>query len=176
MGGRSSGWRQHFADPAHDARPRIQADRHIGADSLRRSHEARIVERNSVCSRQQPERCRGVRRAAADARGDRKIFFKAKPPAFQAGDTPAQFGERLEHEVVIDRTALTCERPGHLKAVDRTWLKRQRIGYVRKGDQAFELVIAVGASAEYAQSKVDFGKCLFGQQRAHAKSLSLRIN
>jgi hypothetical protein len=37
-------------------------------------------------------------------------------------------------------------------------------------------VIAVGASSEYAQSKIDFGKRLFGQQRAHAKSLSLRIN
>jgi hypothetical protein len=37
-------------------------------------------------------------------------------------------------------------------------------------------VIAVGAPAKYAQSKVDFGKCLFGRRRAHAKSLSLRIN
>ena len=112
-----------------------------------------LVERNSVCSRQQPERCRGVRRAAADACGDRKTFFKAKPPAFQAGDPPAQFRERLEHKVAVNRTALTRERPGHLQAVGRTRLKRQRISYIRESDQTFELVIAVGAPARGARAE-----------------------
>jgi hypothetical protein len=76
-----------------------------------------------------------VRALAASASRRRCLrrpkIFKAKPPAFQAGDTPAQFRERLEHKVVMAgpfclRTARDVFQAG------RTWLKRQRVGYIRE--------------------------------------------
>jgi hypothetical protein len=89
---------------------------------------------------------------------------------------PTQFSKRFENEVVVNRPAFACKWPGYFQAVGRGRFKRQCIGEVGKGHQAFELVVSIGAPAEHAKSEVDFGKCPLGQWRAHAKSLSLRIN
>ena len=40
----------------------------------------------------------------------------------------------------------------------------ERVGEVGESDQAFKLVIAVGAAAEHAQCQIDLGGCRFDQQ------------
>ena len=55
-------------------------------------------------------------------------------------------------------------------------LERQVIRNAGKGDEAFQLMVAVGAPAKHVQGEVDLGKRLLGQHRAHAKTRSLRIN
>ena len=70
--------REPLADAAHDARPRIETDRHIGADRQGGCREARIAGRQIVRARQQPQRRGSVGGAAAEAAGDRNILLQAK--------------------------------------------------------------------------------------------------
>ncbi len=104
---------QHFADAAHHARPRIEADRHVGAGRARRRHQPRIVEREPVGARQQPQRRRGIGRAAAEAGRHRQALVEHEAAELQARDALGERARRLEHQIVGERAGRRRRRPAH---------------------------------------------------------------
>ena len=56
---------------------RIETDRHVGAGRMRRRDQPRVVEREAVRAREQPQRRRRVRRAAAEPGRDRQVLRRA---------------------------------------------------------------------------------------------------
>ena len=153
-GGKASGARQHVADAAHDAR---RADR--GRPARRRrsrarpAADARIVERQAVGARQQPQRRGRVGRAAAEPGRDRQPLVeresaRAADPATCARSARAALSTRLSSAgPAAPRSGR--RRRGRARAPG---VERQRVADVGERDQAFELVIAVGAAAEDAQA------------------------
>ena len=89
-----------LADAAHQPRPRIEADRHVGAGGARRLVEARIGGRESVGARQEPQRRGGVRRAAAKPSGNRQFLVEMEGARGEAGNARSQRARGLEHQIV----------------------------------------------------------------------------
>src|SRR5262249_61927992 len=56
---------EYFTDPAHHARPRIEADRNVGAGGARRRVDSLIVEAEMIDLGDEPQRRRGIGRSAA---------------------------------------------------------------------------------------------------------------
>jgi hypothetical protein len=109
----SPGRRQHLADPAHHPGLRIEAHRDIGAGRARRRHEAGIVERDAVVPREQPQRCGGIGRAAADPRRNGQPFRQDEAADLEALAPLAKRAHRLEHEIVGDIACSGCGRAAH---------------------------------------------------------------
>ena len=64
--GSVSGAAEDVADPPHHARPRVEADRDVGAGRAGDGDQTRIVECEPVRVGEKPQRCGGIRRAAAE--------------------------------------------------------------------------------------------------------------
>ena len=147
-----------FAGAHHHPRGGVEADRHVRACCARRFHEARIVGRNVVRSREQPQRRGGVRRAAADARGDRQIFGQRECADLQALDTCAKIARRAQYEIVVAAAGGVRRRPvdGQRERLARR--QGQMIADAREGDEALQLVIAVVATTQNVQRQIDLGR------------------
>ena len=78
--------------------------------------EPRIVQFNSVRFREQPQRGRRIRRAAADPCRDRQSFFQREQPRFDVGHRGAELAHRFQHQIGFSRTARGPERPGSRSA------------------------------------------------------------
>ena len=69
---------ENFPDAAHHARPWVEAHRNVRAGGPRGRPHALVVERKPVDLREQPQRGRGIRRAAAEARRNRQLLVEAR--------------------------------------------------------------------------------------------------
>ena len=114
--------------------------------------------RDVIEARQQPQGRRGIGRAAAKPRRGGKILRQFEMPGLERGNIARQHVRGLDHEIAFDRTRL------HDKgAVDRQSRRigqrqPQRIAFAGKGDEAFDVVIAVRTFAADAQSQIDLGR------------------
>ena len=150
--------RQHFADAAHDARARIEAHRHVGAGRARGLVETRIVAREgrlraptaATPRRRRPSRRRARPRPAASC--------PAETRRGRGLGTARQGAGRLEHEIVGAVAGLRRARPAHRQRSSPPGDKAQAIAEIGEHDQAFELVIAVGAAAEDPQRQIDLSR------------------
>jgi hypothetical protein len=71
---------QFFADAVHQPRPWIETDRHVGAGCARRFVKPRIIRREIVRSRDEPQRRCRIGRAAADSGRNRQILVEIERP------------------------------------------------------------------------------------------------
>ena len=85
------------------------------------------------------------------------FFLQNETPGLEPGDTRAQRGQRLEHQIAVGRPAGGGERPADIERAIAAGVQRERVRQIGEGDQAFELVIAVAAAAEHAQCQIDLG-------------------
>ena len=125
--------RQHLADAAHHARPRIEADRHVGADrrappcsrrgSSSVSRLARASRRSAAAASDEPP----PRPAATGRR-----LSSVKRPSLRPGDFGRERARRLEHEIVVDRPgrgrgrAATVERQRRARRQASAGRRRRR--------------------------------------------------
>ena len=153
-----------LAPAEHVARARGEADGHVGAGGAGGLQQARIVGGKAIGAGQQAQRRGGVRGAAAYAGGDRQIFGELERPEAQAGDALGEAMGGAQHQILGH-----CAGGGGGRAIDgeRERLARreaQRIASAGEGDEALELVIAVGAAAENMKGQIDLGG---GARREH---------
>ena len=85
-----------------------------------------------------------------------------------------EFSRRLEHEIVAEG----ARRPG-ARAVDveverRAGRERERIAASGEDDEAFEVVVAVGPTAEHVQRQVDLGGRTFDEAVGHGDRVKWR--
>ena len=164
---------QRFADAGHDACVRGEANRHIGAGQLRHSGYARIVRRELVRQRQQPQRRRGIRRAAADAGRDRQHLVEDELPRLKIVHALAQQPRRLEHEIVRSFAAVSRARTDGREAEFGPGRERQPVGAIAKRHHAFKVVKTVDAAADHPERQVDLCARLVGQRRHRRTSPSI---
>ena len=103
-----------------------------------------------------------------------KFFSSRKCPPLRPGTRRAQGGFGLQHQIVGIGPAGRGIAAGDGETGVRARLQRERVGDAGKDDQAFQLMIAVGAPADDAQGQVDLGRSLFGERRGHARRISRR--
>ena len=121
------------------------------------------------------QRRRRVARAAAEARRDRQGLRKMEAPEPQA--------RRRARRARAPRAARDCRPSGRPRravgpsivrpALRR--LKRQPVADAGEGDEAVELVTAVGATAEHVQRQIDLGRGAPEPRRAHRQALAAAV-
>src|SRR5207302_10107329 len=68
---------------------------------------------------------------------------------------------RLEDQIVLDRPRQLRGRPAHGELQRVRWCEAQDIGQACESDEAFDLMIPIGAAGKDAQRQVDFRRRLF---------------
>ena len=109
------GTEQDFADAAHQPCTRFETDRHVGAGGASRRIKQRIVRREIVGPRQQPQRRGRVGRSAAEACRHRQPFFEIEGASADGRQPVGERAGRLEHEIVGARAGLRRARPTHIE-------------------------------------------------------------
>ena len=153
---------EYLADPAHDARARVDADRHVGAGRARRRIEARIAI-EPVDAREQAQRRRCIGGAAAEPGGNRQPLVEREAAQAEAVDLGRERAGGLEHEIVVDGTRRGRARPAHGEPERSAGNDPQAVPHARKDHQALNGVIAIGAAADDAQGQVDLGGRMFDE-------------
>ena len=149
---------QLLADAAHQARSRIEADRHVGSGRAGGLVEPQIVAREAIRTREQPQRRAGIGRTAAQSGRDRQPLIEVKSAQADVGNTRGERARRLQHEIVGARPRLRGMGPAQRERKLAARRKAQTVAEAGKRDQAFNLMVAVGAAAEYPQRQIDFGR------------------
>ena len=140
---------QDLADAAHHARPRIETDRHVGAGRACRLPSAagsssamplaRASSRSAAAASAEPP-------PSPAATGSR--FDSAKRPSLSPPIRSASVARGLEHEIVGDVARGRCGRSAHGERQARDRARTSGVADAGEDDQALDVVIAVGATAE----------------------------
>ena len=136
--GKSTGADKTVANSRHYARPRIEADRHVGTRCARGVGNAGIIKREPVGLRDEPQRRRSVGRAAAKARAGREPLDQGKTAEREPCDPIGERASGAEHEVVGEGAGAARSRSGHRKQERRADTQGQPIAERREYDQALE--------------------------------------
>ena len=152
--------RKLLADAAHHTRPRIETNRHIGAGRTRSRLQMRIIQCELIGLRDQAQRRSTVGRAAAEPGRDGQILFEVKRAQDEIRHTRRERACRLEHEIIGVGAGLArrCAAEGQRQCA--AGRKSEPVAAIGEYDQAFELVIAVGAAAKDSQRQVHLGRCV----------------
>ena len=145
-----------FADTAHHPRLGSKADRNVGTGRARGLEETRVVGCKSVEPRQEPQRRRGVGRAAADAGRDRQRLDQCKGADAKPFDTLGQLPRRFDDEIFFGIAGGAGRRAADVKLQFSPGSSVSRSPAARESHEAFKLVIAVGASSDDMQRQIDF--------------------
>jgi hypothetical protein len=102
---------------AHDARARIEANRHIGAYCKRHAHETRIVETKAVGSSNETQCSCCVSRPAAEASRHRNFLLKQKVTGLQPCDVLTRCNKRFQNQIFGGRSAAAGKGPTDLESI-----------------------------------------------------------
>ncbi len=136
-----------LAEAGHRRARGIEADRNVGADRCGGVEQARIVGREAVGCGERAQRRGRVARAAAEARGDRQDFQQMEAPEPEPRNALGERARRAQNEIVVGRPGGRGGRPVDRQAQRVRRLERKPIAAAGEGDDAVELVPAVGRGA-----------------------------
>ena len=114
--------------------------------------------------------------SAANAGGNRQLLVEREAPAFKILDAVAERRRCFQHQIIGRRAAGRRIGPPDVERGFAGGFERQRVGEIGEDDQAFKLVIAVGAAADDAQSQVDLGAGGFGEEHNVTRLIATTIN
>jgi hypothetical protein len=158
MPGAKAGDRRHdFAHSAHLAGMRPEADRNVGTDTGgdRMQQIGAAIQRGK--RNEAAERGRGIGRSAAEARGERNVFFERDPNRKQrTAMSPEQRLGSPGDQVVVAQRCLPRKRAGEHELEVLGLLETQPIRHIGKSDDRVEEVITIGAAAHHRELEIDF--------------------
>src|SRR5262245_59006194 len=153
---------------------RVQTDKHISRWWVRGRCESGIIQSKSVDASNESQGRGRVGGTAAETCGDWDVLLKQKIAGPQAINTLASSGDRLENQIFVYGPALPPKGARDFESLCGGRAQRQHVAKIGERNQALDLVIAVGATAENPQRQINFCRSLFEQRRSHTKNLSLK--
>jgi hypothetical protein len=152
-----------LAKSSHPGSAMMKADRDIGTDCCRPPGECFNLCLAAIGFQEKPDRRGGIGRSAAKAGGNGKVLSQPEIPMYWAAEPAFDSVLRLQNEII----AIQSFREWTLKsqAVGRSRFEAQRIAIICEGDQAFELMIAIGSLSEDMKCEIDLRVRGFAQRR-----------